>query len=108
MAGKQWSPLEIQLSQAMGHEKSFSKPENKERIEAYKQITDGIPEYHQDQWYDSATKTRILGGNRRKAKDFETSDWYKFQETVKQHQREVITMLDPVFNETGIKDVGYF
>ena len=119
-----WPKGEKKLRTAM--EPVSSGDENygkEERISSYKQLAPWLPEFDEADWFDAAIDTEVKGLRDSKSgifaeftvfhdeywwkedTDKETTHWYKFQKTVKEHERFAIRLLSPAFSQIGI-DLG--
>jgi hypothetical protein len=88
------------------------------RIEQYKEILgefDNNNDYNPNNWFDAAINQDVnfLDDKKYKydpikdkftfKKNYENSNWYKFQEAVKQYQRHATIKLRPIFEQLEIK-----
>lgn len=89
-----------------------------DRIAKYKEILKW-PEFDEKDWFDKAIITKVHGLKDsddgilskftifqddyywREDMNKEETDWYRFQEAVKQHERLGIKLLSPIFNKMG-------
>ena len=93
----------------------------KQRLEKYKkQLGAFLEEFNERKWFDGAIKTKVRGikdsheGLKEKLTIFEDeyfwhddenkeqTDWFRFQEAVKEHQRSAIKLLSPTFKKMGV------
>ena len=101
--------LELQLKDAMDDSYLWGS-DDKARIRAYKKICNELQltkyQYHPNTWrYDAVEKKEIefdLFDKYWAKKDFIESDWYRFQEAVKEHQGKAMEDLDRLFAKMGI------
>ena len=117
----EWEGLEGKLVTAVGDAASGAVNKGKEaRIERYRKLASWLPEYSEKTWFDDAVlrKTRGLKDSHeglisaitifkdehywRTDKDKKTTDWYKFQKAVKQHERYSLELLSPLYEQLGI------
>ncbi len=117
----QWEPLEKKLVRLMG--KKYTGSENKyieERNRRYRQSIPFLPEFDERQWFDDAIETDVnalpdsqngLLSNLtlfkdnyywREDIDKEETYWYKFQESVKDHEKIALKILSKVFKKMDI------
>jgi len=116
-----WADLENKLNVAMGPVSSGdTNPGKDARLERYRGMFSTLPEFAEDSWLDDAVKTDIRGredsheGIKSKFTIFEDqyfwredrnkkdTDWYKFQQAVKAHERFAMTRLDATFKQLGV------
>lgn len=100
----EWADIFVNLSDAMGNEYEGCDKHKDRRISLYKKlIGSSFKEYDNEKWLNDAVVKRKKPGRRtfpKKAfeysfkKDYEKSHWYKYQESVKNHQTFVRTILD--------------
>ena len=84
----EWQMLNAVLSLAMGKESPHSIDENAERIELYCEIAKDMNDYDQNEWFNSAIQRKgILNDILISKPGFQESNWFKFQEAVKVHQK---------------------
>jgi hypothetical protein len=118
----EWEALETELVDLMGPTYTGNKSKYKhQRWERYKdRLGAFLPEFNERKWFDEAIKTNVRGmrdsheGLKEKLTIFqdeyywyddnkkEQTDWYKFQEAVKEHQRSAIKLLSPRFKTMGV------
>ena len=117
----EWEKLEKELIGMMGP--TFTGDWNRykdKRIESYKNTLDWFPDFDDRKWFDAAIKTKIHGikdshgGIKAKFTVFtdeyywhdelnkEKSDWFRFQEAVKEHEKFALKLLSPTFKKMGI------
>ncbi len=101
---ERWNALKSKLTWAMGKERRNEGGGRKERIGRYQSIARDMRQYRKVTWFDQAVK---LKGLRKKA-GFNNSNWYKFQEAVKEHQRSAIELLKPRFEQIGFLELENF
>ena len=99
------------LREAIGDYDSKNKRKN-ERIERYKNlIGNDFIEYDEDSWFDSIVSwmsdPETIGSSQVKRiyswkENYKESDWYKFQEAVKNHQKAAEEVLSPTFEKMDI------
>lgn len=78
-----------------------------QRSKSYKELLKkNFVEYNEDDWFDVAVRyesdSATIGTSDVKTlyfwkEDFQDSDWYKFQEAVKEHQKKAEAILQPTF-----------
>ncbi|MCK9273988.1 MAG: hypothetical protein M0P57_02745 [Syntrophales bacterium] len=116
-----WETLEESLVTAMG--KSVSGPFNsgrEMRLEAYRTLAPWLGDFDRDRWFDEAVDRKIRGLKDSKNElasrffvikdryfwkdgvDREKTDWFRFQEAVKSHQRIGMELLQPLFTKMHI------
>ncbi len=110
-AKNSWEILQTDLYEAMG-KNSFSGPRNineSKRIKAYKKLAPWLRNFDKDKWQNDAMEGSLLElvTDRcwyawKEEIDLETTDWYKFQEAVKEHQVLAMQNLEPIFSGMGI------
>lgn len=119
-ASRSWRALEENLRKIFG--RSRSGPYNlggEERIEGYRKLAPWLGSFEKDRWFDEAVETKIYGlkdrgkgvaGNSCLFKDRyfwredatkEETNWFRFQEAVKAHQRDAMILLKPRFDRMG-------
>jgi len=94
-----------------------------ERLQSYKTRLNWFPEFDDRQWFDTAIETKIKGGRDthkgirakftifrdeyfwRSEQKKEETDWYRFQQSVKAHERLGINLLRETFAKMGV-DIG--
>lgn len=105
-----WEQLRRELYEAMGDSYSgcFKCDEDK-RIRAYKKMAPWLIKFNKDKWKKNAMEGSLLEllsdgcwNVWRKDVDFEKTDWYRFQEAVKEHQTLAMSKLDPLFARMGV------
>lgn len=117
----QWPVLEKSLVEAMGSVTSGDEPYYREkRLARYRRFAPWLPEYDENQWFDEAIDTRVIGlkdstdgvlsgftlfkdeytwrDERRKTK----THWYRFQQAVKEHEQAGFRILSPIFDQLGV------
>jgi len=117
----QWSVLESKLAVAIGPVSSGDKNPGKDaRLTRYHSIFPALPEFSEESWLDDAIKTDIKGRKDshegilskftifedqyfwREDRNKKETDWFKFQEAVKAHERFSLTQLDDTFKQLGV------
>ncbi len=107
---KPWEDLRRDLYGAMGHDYSgcFKCDENK-RIQAYRKLAPWLKKFDKDKWKKDAMEGNLLElvcdgcwHVWREDVDFEKTDWYRFQEAVKEHQTLAMTQLEPLYEQMGV------
>ena len=117
----EWEKLEKELIDLMSP--TFTGNCNRykdKRVESYKKILDWFPDFDDRKWFDAAIKTKVRGvkdsheGIKAKFTVFEDeyywhdelnkeeTDWFRFQETVKDHEKFALKLLAPTFKGMGI------
>ncbi len=117
-----WTQLEQDLKQVMGPSYTGNQPRyEQDRLQAYKQKTGKwLQAFNQRLWFDAAIETEINGardshdglGARftlfedeyfwKEGQDREKTDWYRFQESVKAHEKLALKLLKPKFKTMGV------
>ena len=116
-----WNALEQKLSELMGETYTGDKSKYKdERIEKYKETVPWLSEFDEKSWFDEAIDTKVRGlkdSHRgllarftffkdeyfwKESSDKTDTNWYKFQEAVKEHQSFALKVLSKTFNKMGI------
>lgn len=113
-----WLPLWLPVKQVLLY--IMEKKKQSARIHDYLTIMPWLPVYNKDLWFDLAIKREVRG-----LKDFineilpgftmfkdkywwralkEETDWYNFQEAVKEHQKAMLPVVNGVFKMMG-KDI---
>lgn len=104
-----WSELEKQLVDAMGS--TFSGSINwhlDKRLDAYRRAAPWIGEFDEAEWRDDAIEKvfpgAIISGCCTWREDVtqENTDWYRFQEAVKDHQQLAMDCIEPRFKRMGV------
>ncbi len=118
----EWDKLEKELITLMGSSYTGNKSKYEEqRLAQYKKsLGKFLPEFNERKWFDGAVKTKVRGmrdsheGLKEKLTIFEDeyswkdeagkedTDWYRFQEAVKENQRFAIKLLTPTFKKMGV------
>lgn len=108
-----WSELESLLLGVFGFSYSGDAEKNREeRTAQYRANAPSLTGYDENEWLSSALDKKtvqkidtdefvekyIWKDTKRKAE----TDWYKFQEAVKEHMVSAASILQPVFSQTGI------
>lgn len=120
-ANLSWRKLRVNLLDAMGPSRSGSENWGREkRLENYKALAPWLGEFDEDEWFEAAFETDVRGLPDRRfglASTFslmkdryfwredvekEDTDWFRFQEAVKAHQREALELLRPTFDKMGV------
>ena len=116
-----WNALEQKLSELMGETYTGDKSKYKdERIEKYKETVPWLSEFDEKSWFDEAIDTKVRGLKDshhgllarftffkdeyfwKESSDKTDTNWYKFQEAVKEHQSFALKVLSKTFNKMGI------
>lgn len=106
---EEWSDLQNKLLDAMGL--PFSGSSNwyqDNRMDAYRRETPWLGEFDETEWRDAAIKRDFMGfiinycHTWRENVVPEETDWYRFQEAVKEHQRLAMDRINPVFSRMGV------
>jgi len=116
-----WPKLQVNLAILMGP--SFSGSRNyyeEDRLARYRAVAPWLGDFDEMAWVDAAIKTKVRGLKDpgegltamitlfrdeyfwREDRDSETTDWYRFQEAVKEHQVLAMAHLEPLFKKMGI------
>jgi hypothetical protein len=117
--GMDWSALEPELLQAIGRIKPNGEG-RKSRIQKYKKLAE-TPDYDPFRWFNKAVRIEVRGLPDSKSgffkehltffrdryewknkRAYQDTDWYRFQQAVKRHEREGIKTLNSVFTRMGI------
>jgi hypothetical protein len=105
-----WEKLRHELFEAMGSDYSgcFKCDEDK-RIRAYNKLAPWLNEFDKDKWKRDAMEGNILEllsdgcwNVWREDVEFEKTNWYCFQEAVKEHQTLAMVHLEPLFARMGV------
>jgi len=116
-----WSDLENRLNIAMGPVSSGDTNAGKKaRIQRYREIFKALPEFAEDSWLNNAVATDIKGRKDshqgvlskftlfedqyfwRQDRNKRDTDWFKFQEAVKAHERFALSQLGGIFQQLGV------
>ncbi len=113
-----WDSVESELVTAIGTIKPKGEGK-KERIKRYQEV-EKVETYDDQDWFKKAIKTDVRGlpdskdGLAKeyltffrdryswKTSNYKNTDWYKFQEAVKAHERKGLKLLAPTFKKMGI------
>ena len=112
------------LDAAMGETfEGKDKPKTKKkRLRNYKKLIADAVEYDEDKWFNAAVKhnvrglpddwhfrllnkTRIFEDTYSKKRGFAESDWFKFQEAVKCHQRSASKLFRKIYKQIEVPDL---
>ena len=120
-ADTEWDDLCRQLITAMGP--SFSGNSNcysEERINRYREIAPWLGDFDEADWFNDAIEIKVRGLKDSESgllsmftmlrdklywkdgMDKEKTDWFRFQESVKGHQKFAMGFLEKLFNKMGI------
>lgn len=102
---KAWFALRPRLSRAIGTEATSRNAGSGKRISMYMAIESSIRGYRKSRWFKQAVQPLGFGKARWKCDDYVESDWYRFQEAVKEHQAFAVEMLTPLFHQIGFTDI---
>jgi len=104
-----WPDLEKKLLDAMGSHFSGSINWFKDtRMDAYRRAAPWLGEFDEAQWRDAAIEKDFPGSfisgcyTWREDVEPEETDWYRFQEAVKEHQQSAMVRIEPLFNRMGM------
>ena len=116
-----WPRVQRLVQTAMGETSSGDvNYGSEERIAAYRQLAPWLPEFDERLWFKEAIETRVKGLPDshqgllagitifkdeyfwREDKDKKTTDWYKFERAVKEHERVAIDLMSPHFAQIGV------
>ena len=103
-----WQSLQQKLLDAMGEQFSgFDNYYKKERIDKYSALAPWLGQFDESEWFDAAIEKDLLAfcsGRHIWREDIkpEDTDWYRFQEAVKEHQRIAMRLIKPRFDRMGI------
>jgi len=109
-AKKPWEDLRGDLYGAMGQDYSGCfKCDEAQRLRAYKALAPWLKKFDKDKWKKDAMEGNFLElvcdgcwNVWKMGVDVEKTDWYRFQEAVKDHQAQAMTQLDPLFARMGV------
>lgn len=109
-----WNEVRAVLDKAIGKEFECGEDGSAARIKRYRAIEQDMPEYSSDRWFKDAVKTNTRGfpdswwsitilpdSHEWKAKHT-TSDWFRFQEAVKDHQHFAESQCRDIFMQMEI------
>jgi len=115
-----WPDLQNEITDAMGDDYSGSRKRYEdERMIRYRELT-GLPDFDEKIWFKEAIRTDVnllpdsdegLLSNFTLFKDdqfwrdddrYEDTDWFRFQEAVKAHEKYTLKKLKPTFKRMGI------
>ncbi len=115
-----WEKLSKQIDSGIGQESRSRDFHQHNRIRKY-QLIDDIPLYDRKAWFKEAIRTdfkpqfenspnmRVTQSVRFIAKDnFYESNWFKYQQAVKDHQAFAIHLFTPRFKQIGFSDLEKF
>lgn len=116
-AGPAKEGLLADVGEAIGAEtESGTNKSTSRRLDGYKDLLkESLVEYNEDDWFDEAVR---YGPDPQKTgtseseplffckTDFKESDWYLFQEAVKEHQKRAFALLRPSFENMEIAMLG--
>lgn len=116
-----WQDLEEELRGIFGRSMSgFIDCGNEDRTRQYGEAAPWLGEFDEDVWFDEAIVTEVRGVRDmkkglassvclfrdkyywREDVDKEATNWFRFQEAVKVHQRDAMRLLTPRFEKMGI------
>lgn len=116
-----WNTLEKDLGEAFGSTYSGDETYDiNERISRYKKLAPWLSDYDDEIWINNAVRTEVKGLKNstggilshftifqdeyywKEDRDRESTNWYKFQEAVKEHERFAIKILAPIFNQMDV------
>ncbi len=116
-----WDALEAELIDLQGPTYTGGrKRHEKERIQGYEKVLSGFSAFDETLWFDRAIDTKVRGGRdprggiREKlvifrdehywkdGVDRRDTDWYRFQESVKEHQAEGLKRVSLLFAQMGV------
>lgn len=108
-----WEQLEVLLTELFG--RSYSGDCEKgceQRIARYRTAVDCLTEYDEHDWLDDAAQLKtvynLTNDNYdqkyvwRDARNSSKSDWYRFQEAIREHMLCAIAILQPAFSQAGV------
>jgi len=116
-----WPRVQRMLETAMGETSSGDlNYGSEERITAYKSLAPWLPEFDERVWFNDAIETKVKGlpdsqnglmagitifrdeYSWNEDKDKKTTHWYRFQRSVKEHERFALTSMSPHFAQIGV------
>ena len=116
-----WKKLKEKLAAAMGPVSSGDQNYGAaERIPQYKKVVPWLLDFDEATWFNEAIETEVKGFRDSKSgvlanftvfedkyrwkQDLnkETTHWYNFQRSVKQHERFALALLSPLFDQIGV------
>lgn len=116
-----WDSLRKELEDALGS--VYTGDENYDRdkrLSCYKNLAPWLTEYDERTWFNDAVKTDVKGFKDfhegilshftvfkdeyywREDRDIQSTDWFKFQEAVKRHERFGIKLLDSILKQMDV------
>ncbi len=108
---KSWEELRRDLYQAMGYDYSgcFKCDEDK-RIQAYKKLAPWLRKFDKNKWKKNAMEGNLFEllsdgcwNVWREDIDYQKTDWYRFQEAVKEHQALAMKQLEPLYKKMDVE-----
>jgi len=115
-----WEALQEKLKESMGTVRSGNKNQGKkERLASYRSYT-SLPVFEEDTWFNDAVKTDVRGlrdsvdgvlsnftlfkDNHywREDRNKESTHWFRFQEAVKDHERNALNHMEPLFKQMDV------
>ncbi len=103
-ADTRWNTLRPVLLDCMD-ESYLLGADDRARKQAYHKIYPDMPEYHEKEWRHAAVEKREFETDifdRYWAKEgFHESHWFNFQQAVKDHHKEALDILRPVYEQAG-------
>ncbi len=111
------SALLADIGNAIGNEvEADTNKMRSQRYEMYKELLkESFIEYNEDDWFDEAVRYEsdpsTIGTSKHKTlyfwKDgYRESDWFFFQEAVREHQNKAIAILKPTFDRMEVAKLG--
>ncbi|MFT5701283.1 MAG: hypothetical protein ACI8ZB_004174 [Desulforhopalus sp.] len=110
-ANSTWNELQSDLFDIMGPN-AFSGPhnyDNKTRLKSYKKLAPWLRNFDKDRWREEAMEgsfLELLTDNCwyawREEVSFQNTNWYRFQEAIKEHQTMAMQNLKPTFSQMGV------
>ncbi|MBU1055980.1 MAG: hypothetical protein KKC46_19455 [Proteobacteria bacterium] len=119
--GTDWDQLRVQLIEAIG--KCFSGSHNyyrEDRVMRYKALAPWLGDFDESEWFGEAIDVKVKGFKDSKDGlfsmftmfkddlcwkedvDKEKTDWFRFQEAVKEHQKIAMVDIDKIFKQMGV------
>ena len=120
-AHSSWPALTAMLAPVFGKSASGARNWGEEdRLPMYRDLAPWLGEFNEEEWFDGAIDTEVKGLEDKKKgigtvycvfrdryfwredADREETHWFRFQESVKEHQSRAMELLKPVFDGMGL------